>query len=60
MVNDELAGEGRGRAVVDALVDWVARSGAVPVPVPTPAAAAVPAQATAQALAPAPTPATVQ
>ena len=27
MVNDELAGEGRGRAVVDALVDWVAKSG---------------------------------
>lgn len=33
MVNDDLAGEGRGRAVVDALVDWVAKSGAVtPVP----------------------------
>jgi D-alanyl-D-alanine carboxypeptidase/D-alanyl-D-alanine-endopeptidase (penicillin-binding protein 4) len=30
MVNDELAGDGRGRAVVDALVDWVARSGAQP------------------------------
>ncbi|MBD8532611.1 MULTISPECIES: D-alanyl-D-alanine carboxypeptidase/D-alanyl-D-alanine-endopeptidase [unclassified Massilia] len=29
MVNDERAGEGRGRAVVDALVDWVARSGVV-------------------------------
>jgi len=27
MVNDELAGDGRGRAVVDALVDWVAKSG---------------------------------
>jgi len=27
MVNDERAGDGRGRAVVDALVDWVARSG---------------------------------
>ena len=26
MVNSELAGEGRGRAVLDALVDWVARS----------------------------------
>jgi D-alanyl-D-alanine carboxypeptidase/D-alanyl-D-alanine-endopeptidase (penicillin-binding protein 4) len=32
MVNDELAGEGRGRAVVDALVDWVAKSGIVPAP----------------------------
>jgi D-alanyl-D-alanine carboxypeptidase/D-alanyl-D-alanine-endopeptidase (penicillin-binding protein 4) len=30
MVNDELAGDGRGRAVVDALVDWVARSGTAP------------------------------
>ncbi|KQQ88654.1 D-alanyl-D-alanine carboxypeptidase/D-alanyl-D-alanine-endopeptidase [Massilia sp. Leaf139] len=41
MVNDELAGEGRGRAVVDALVDWVARSGAAVVPnvAPTPVAA---------------------
>jgi D-alanyl-D-alanine carboxypeptidase/D-alanyl-D-alanine-endopeptidase (penicillin-binding protein 4) len=28
MVNSELAGGGRGRAVVEALVDWVARSGA--------------------------------
>ena len=26
-VNSERAGEGRGRAVLDALVDWVARSG---------------------------------
>jgi D-alanyl-D-alanine carboxypeptidase/D-alanyl-D-alanine-endopeptidase (penicillin-binding protein 4) len=62
MVNDERAGEGRGRAIVDALVDWVARSGAAPVPVPTPAAAAVPAQAPAPVLAsaPAPAPATVQ
>lgn len=34
IVNDELAGEGRGRAVVDALVDWVARSGAVAQPAP--------------------------
>ena len=32
MVNDELAGEGRGRAVVDALVDWVARSGSAAAP----------------------------
>ena len=32
IVNDEMAGDGRGRAVVDALVDWVARSGAVPPP----------------------------
>jgi D-alanyl-D-alanine carboxypeptidase/D-alanyl-D-alanine-endopeptidase (penicillin-binding protein 4) len=30
MVNDDLAGEGRGRAVVDALVDWVAKSGTTP------------------------------
>jgi D-alanyl-D-alanine carboxypeptidase/D-alanyl-D-alanine-endopeptidase (penicillin-binding protein 4) len=37
MVNDELAGEGRGRAVVDALVDWVAKSG-----VAAPAAVAAP------------------
>ncbi|MGI4716885.1 MAG: D-alanyl-D-alanine carboxypeptidase/D-alanyl-D-alanine endopeptidase [Janthinobacterium lividum] len=29
MVNSEQAGNGRGRAVLDALVDWVARSGAV-------------------------------
>jgi D-alanyl-D-alanine carboxypeptidase/D-alanyl-D-alanine-endopeptidase (penicillin-binding protein 4) len=32
MVNDELAGDGRGRAVVDALVDWVAKSGLVAAP----------------------------
>jgi D-alanyl-D-alanine carboxypeptidase/D-alanyl-D-alanine-endopeptidase (penicillin-binding protein 4) len=37
MVNDELAGEGRGRAVVDALIDWVAKSGVAP-----PAAVAAP------------------
>ncbi|QNB01306.1 D-alanyl-D-alanine carboxypeptidase/D-alanyl-D-alanine-endopeptidase [Massilia sp. Se16.2.3] len=37
-VNDEFAGEGRGRAVVDALVDWVARSGGQP-PLPAPASA---------------------
>ncbi|WP_313177775.1 D-alanyl-D-alanine carboxypeptidase/D-alanyl-D-alanine-endopeptidase [Massilia sp.] len=36
MVNDERAGEGRGRAVVDALVDWVARSGAQPAPAAAP------------------------
>jgi len=30
-VNGERAGDGRGRAVLDALVDWVARSGAAPV-----------------------------
>ncbi|MGJ9419198.1 D-alanyl-D-alanine carboxypeptidase/D-alanyl-D-alanine-endopeptidase [Massilia sp. CMS3.1] len=29
MLNDDLAGDGRGRAVVDALVDWVAKSGGV-------------------------------
>lgn len=49
MVNDDLAGEGRGRAVVDSLVDWVARQGAAPVAGPAPAAvpAAVPAAAPA-------------
>jgi D-alanyl-D-alanine carboxypeptidase/D-alanyl-D-alanine-endopeptidase (penicillin-binding protein 4) len=26
MLNDERAGDGRGRAVLDALVDWVART----------------------------------
>ncbi|KFI05325.1 D-alanyl-D-alanine carboxypeptidase/D-alanyl-D-alanine-endopeptidase [Massilia sp. BSC265] len=30
MVNSEQAGNGRGRAVLDALVDWVARSGTPP------------------------------
>jgi D-alanyl-D-alanine carboxypeptidase/D-alanyl-D-alanine-endopeptidase (penicillin-binding protein 4) len=29
MINSELIGNGKGRAVLDALVDWVARSGAV-------------------------------
>ena len=46
MVNDERAGEGRGRAVVDALVDWVARSGVpaqVPAPVPNTVSATMPA-----------------
>ena len=32
MVNSEQAGNGRGRAVLDALVDWVARSGAAQAP----------------------------
>jgi D-alanyl-D-alanine carboxypeptidase/D-alanyl-D-alanine-endopeptidase (penicillin-binding protein 4) len=32
MLNSELVGNGRGRAIVDALLDWVARSGAEPVP----------------------------
>lgn len=32
MVNSEQAGNGRGRAVLDALVDWVARSGSVQQP----------------------------
>lgn len=35
MVNDDLAGEGRGRAVVDALIDWVAKSGIVAAPLAT-------------------------
>jgi D-alanyl-D-alanine carboxypeptidase/D-alanyl-D-alanine-endopeptidase (penicillin-binding protein 4) len=39
MVNSEQAGNGRGRAVIDALVDWVARSGAVQ---PQPAAPVAP------------------
>jgi len=30
MMNSDLAGDGRGRAVLDALVDWIARSGAQP------------------------------
>ena len=34
MVNSERAGDGRGRAVLDALVDWVARSGIAPAPAP--------------------------
>ena len=42
MVNSEQASNGRGRAVVDALVDWVARSGAVSVPA-APAAQPAPA-----------------
>ncbi|MEW6372389.1 MAG: D-alanyl-D-alanine carboxypeptidase/D-alanyl-D-alanine-endopeptidase [Pseudomonadota bacterium] len=41
MVNDERAGDGRGRAVVDALVEWVARSGMTTAP----ATAAAPAPA---------------
>ncbi|OON59331.1 D-alanyl-D-alanine carboxypeptidase/D-alanyl-D-alanine-endopeptidase [Massilia sp. KIM] len=41
MVNSEQAGNGRGRAVLDTLVDWVARSGA-------PASALPPGGATAQ------------
>ena len=31
MVNSDLAGNGNGRAAVDALIEWVARSGATPV-----------------------------
>jgi len=46
MINSEQAGNGRGRAVLDALVDWVARSGAAAVveteAEPQQAAAAVP------------------
>ncbi len=41
MVNSEQAGNGRGRAVLDALVDWVARSGAVQPSVPAEQAAPV-------------------
>lgn len=33
MVNSDLVGNGRGRAVLDALVDWVARLNAPPAPV---------------------------
>lgn len=42
MVNSEQAGKGRGRAVLDALVDWVARSG-MPAPLQQPAQASMPA-----------------
>lgn len=31
MINSDLAGNGNGRAAVDALIEWVARSGAAPV-----------------------------
>ena len=31
MINSDLAGNGNGRAAVDALIEWVAKSGAVPV-----------------------------
>jgi len=31
MINSDLVGNGNGRAAVDALIEWVARSGAVPV-----------------------------
>lgn len=44
MINSELVGNGRGRAVLDALVDWIARSGAPqvqPAPAATPLAAPV-------------------
>lgn len=34
MINSEQSGNGRGRVVLDALVDWVARSGAAPVATP--------------------------
>jgi len=34
MVNSEQSGNGRGRAVLDTLVDWVARSGAAPAAAP--------------------------
>ncbi|MCD2517888.1 D-alanyl-D-alanine carboxypeptidase/D-alanyl-D-alanine-endopeptidase [Massilia sp. G4R7] len=37
-VNSEQAGNGRGRAVLDALVEWVARSGQLPQVAPAPAA----------------------
>jgi D-alanyl-D-alanine carboxypeptidase/D-alanyl-D-alanine-endopeptidase (penicillin-binding protein 4) len=40
MVNSEQAGNGRGRAVLDALVDWVARSGAMQQPAVAPVQAA--------------------
>jgi len=32
MINSEQSGNGRGRAVLDTLVDWVARSGAQATP----------------------------
>jgi D-alanyl-D-alanine carboxypeptidase/D-alanyl-D-alanine-endopeptidase (penicillin-binding protein 4) len=38
MINNDLVGNGRGRKVLDALVDWVARSGAPVAPATTVAA----------------------
>jgi D-alanyl-D-alanine carboxypeptidase/D-alanyl-D-alanine-endopeptidase (penicillin-binding protein 4) len=35
MINSDLVGGGKGRKVLDALVDWVARSSAAPEPAPT-------------------------
>jgi D-alanyl-D-alanine carboxypeptidase/D-alanyl-D-alanine-endopeptidase (penicillin-binding protein 4) len=48
MVNTDLVAHGKGRAVLDALVDWVARSGAAPgmVAAAQPGAAAQPVLAT--------------
>ena len=31
MINSDLVGNGNGRAAVDALIEWVARSGVAPV-----------------------------
>jgi D-alanyl-D-alanine carboxypeptidase/D-alanyl-D-alanine-endopeptidase (penicillin-binding protein 4) len=51
MVNSDLAGNGRGRAVVDSLVDWVTRLGGPAQPV-----LAVPGQAAPNQTAPGPQP----
>ena len=44
ILNDEHVANGAGRAVLDALIDWAARSGAesTPTPTPTPAPPAAP------------------
>jgi D-alanyl-D-alanine carboxypeptidase/D-alanyl-D-alanine-endopeptidase (penicillin-binding protein 4) len=39
MLNDEHVANGAGRAVLDALIDWAARTGAEPAPAPAPAPA---------------------
>jgi D-alanyl-D-alanine carboxypeptidase/D-alanyl-D-alanine-endopeptidase (penicillin-binding protein 4) len=58
MLNDEHVANGAGRAVLDALIDWAARSGAAPATTTTPAAPATPAAPTASAItAPPPSPA---
>jgi D-alanyl-D-alanine carboxypeptidase/D-alanyl-D-alanine-endopeptidase (penicillin-binding protein 4) len=60
MVNSELVGNGHGRAVLDALVDWVARLNGPPMApqtAPQPPGQAAPAMQTVQPLQPQPAPA---
>ncbi|NGZ83258.1 D-alanyl-D-alanine carboxypeptidase/D-alanyl-D-alanine-endopeptidase [Duganella aceris] len=62
MLNDEHVANGAGRAVLDALIDWAARSGAAPSTPGTPTTQAAPAAPTTSAItapppAPAPAPA---